>query len=147
MSLTRELLRLPPWEAIIRMINRRYTMSIDPQCATLVELEELTDNRMEITLALHPSASLRNLMPPTQQMTVVYERLDLSRFFDGPITLSFTTSPTTTLDLTRKLTELTGVVFGKNDVMHEVIPIDQSSYTLRAHPRSLRWVGELTIYF
>ncbi len=145
MSLTRDLLRLPPWEAIIEMINRRYHMSIDPQSAQLVELDPLDDDRMEITLALKPSNTLRNLLPPTQQMTVIYRRLDLNRFFGGPLTLPPDSTIVSTLDLTHYLTQRTGVVFDKDDVIHEMIPVGVSPYILKAHPRSIRWVGELTI--
>lgn len=144
-SLTRELLRLPPWEAIIEMINRRYHMTIDPLATHLVALEEMSDNRLEITIALFPSASSRNMLPPTKKMTVVYERLDLARFFGSSVSMGLPNRPVSTLDITQWLTQLTGVVFDKNDVIHEMIPIDDDTYQLNAHPRSLRWVGGLTI--
>jgi len=143
-SLTRDLLRLPPWEAIIELINRRYHMTIDPNMTSLVALDPMDDDRMEITLALRPSTILYNLLPPTRQMTVIYRRLDLNRFFGGPVIIPAEQAMTSTIELTKYLTQRTGVVFDKDDVIHEMIPPGEA-YAMKAHPRSLRWVGELSI--
>lgn len=144
MSLTRDLLRLPPWEAVIELINRRYHMTIDPYTTSLVALDPMAEDRIEITLALRPSTILNNLLPPTQQMTVIYRRLDMERFFRGPITIPTNQPMGSTIELINYLTRRTGVVFDKDDVIHEMIPPGET-YALKAHPRSLRWVGELTV--
>jgi len=145
MNTTETLLQYPPWEALIRMVNHHYRMTIDPRMAELVEQETLSDNRLEVTLALKPSTSLRNLLPPTEQLTVVYQRLNLGTYFGGTYSLTGSEYPDTTLKITRQLGNDYGIVFDRDDVFHETIPVGLNTYTLKAHPRSLRWVGELEI--
>lgn len=142
---TRELLRLPPWEALIEAVNYHLQLTLDARSTRLVELDLLTDDRIEVTLAFNTSTSLRNLLPPTQQITVVYQRLDIGRFFGYALVLPPDTVFPSTVELTKYITQRTGVVFDKDDVIHEMIPVGSSPYQLQAHPRSLRWVGTLTI--
>jgi len=145
MNTTETLLQYPPWEALIRMVNHHYRMTIDPRMAKLVEQETLSDNRLEVTLALKPSGSLRNLLPPTEQITVVYQLLDLGTYFGGTFTIVDRAYPDTTLTVVDQLSETFGVVFDRDDILHETIPMGLTTYTLKAHPRSLRWVGSLDI--
>lgn len=145
MEFTKELLGLHPWEALIEMINRHYTKALDPAYVTLVTIDQLTDEKIFITLALHPSTSLHNQLPPEELLSVVVTRLDLQRFFKGPVSMVFTRRPVTTLDITRRILDQTGIVFDKDDVVNEVVPTGATNYLLKAHPRSMRWIGQLSI--
>lgn len=149
MDRTRELLSLPPWEALVSMINAEYGFSLDYQTTHLYALEPLDDNQMELTIQVRRSKAWHNLLPQVDQYTFQYRRLDLGTFFnaDGKaLVLDDSRQFTTTVDLMEEISTRTGVYFDIDDVYHEPLPNGRViEYTIRAHPRSLRWVGELTV--
>lgn len=144
----REYMSLDPWEAVIAMINDNYTLALNPVRTKLVSMEPFGAD-MRITLLSERSPSEGNLLPPFDQKTFQYTRLDLGEFFRlgiDPFVFNLQVYPSTTQSVTQILTAQTGVVFGHNDINHYSIDEPISGvFNVDAHPMSLRWYGALPV--
>lgn len=140
---TRDYLRLPPWEALLEIVNDTHNLVLSPHTTTLRNMEVVDTETVEVTLSVNRSTSHRQLLPPFDEHVFQYQRLDLTRFFRVNTPVTVPDVPLTTKDLVRVLTDRTGVVFDINDFRHQSLDGVTPPYTLKAHPRSLRWVGQL----
>lgn len=149
MYTTADYLRLPPWEALIRMINHRYYLDLHPNTTTLVDFQPRDGSEVSVTLRAQRSGVHGNLLPAFSEETFVYRRLDLATFFqqNGPVVVDGLHLPTTTEAVLAVLAARHEVVFDRNDVVYETIDsLEQASpYRLRAQPHSLRWYGEVAV--
>lgn len=141
---TREYMGLRPWEALITMVNDEYGLQLNPETTELVNVEQLDQYQIEVTLAVHRNRDHQQQLPPVSEHTIRYTRVDIGLFFrakDTPIPVN--DPPKTTQALISTLTARTGVAFDIDDVIH--VPLDDVTppYRLKAHPRSLRWVGSI----
>jgi hypothetical protein len=137
-----------PWEAFIMMVNDQYHFQLFPETTTLVGIESLANNRVEVTIASQRSRSLRNLLPSLEQFTFVLTLIDLSTYFGGALSIpaSELTTPSTMTIVNWLQTNINAIPFYKDDIIHEEIDLPLPvTYVLNAHPRSLRWSGSVTI--
>lgn len=144
----REYMSLDPWEAVIAMINDNYTLALNPVRTKLVSMEPFGAD-LRITLLSERSPSEGNLLPPFDQKTFQYTRLELGEFFGlglDPFVFNLQAYPSSTKAVTQVLTAQTGVIFGRNDIEHYSIDAPISGvFGINAHPMSLRWVGSLSV--
>lgn len=149
METTETYLQQPPWDALIAMINHRWLLQLEPTTTELVHLTSLGGTRTEIGIAVKRTGGLGSLLPPFEQGTYEYDRIDLTSYFGGvaPLIIPNLQLPVSTPRIAEYLTEQYGIVFEPNDFFHEtLIDYDQTQpYSLTAHPNSLRWVGSLNV--
>lgn len=148
MLTTNEYLKYKPWDALITIINHRYRLSLDTETTELVAFTPKEGTRTDITLRAKRSTSERNLLPQMGERTFSYDRLDIGSYFGGDsLTISGVRPPISSYELVQKLSEMYDVVFSPDDFINEIIMDDDelANYTLTASPRSLRWVGSVSI--
>lgn len=141
---TREYMGLRPWEALITMVNDEHALSLSPETTELVSVEIIDTHQIEVMLAVSRSQDDRQQLPPLTEHVFRYTRVDIGLFFrakDRPIEV--TEPPHTTQALVAALTARTGVAFDIDDVIHVPLTETTPPYTLKAHPRSLRWTGSI----
>jgi hypothetical protein len=150
MNTTAEYLRFPPWEALVEMINQKHFVQLNPKVTQLAGLVALGDTLTEVTVKATRSAHPGNLLPAFTQGTYRYHRLNLGQYFQSlgiPLVVTGLRLPVSSWELVQWLQDITGVVFDLSDVLVERVTTVQQAQAVRlqAHPRSLRWVGELVL--
>lgn len=143
----RDYLGTDPWNALIRMINDRAYVNLNPVTAKLVSLEAVAGPETRVTLDANRSTSDANIDAPLpENLVYLFERLDLSTFFGTTvIDVSGVTLPITSAAIMDQLGERNGIVFDVGDFYQEEYTAFSTTITLRAHPNSLRWIGQLRI--
>lgn len=145
MYTTKDYLAVDPWTAVINRINDVYLTQLMPYTAELKTFESLGGTLTKITVDAHRSIDPANTQPEVTREEYVYDRLDLATFFANPAVkqLGGFSLPTDTFKVLAKISELNDIVFTLNDFMHTRYDEYQHTYTLKANPKSLRFVGEV----
>lgn len=150
MLTTQDYMRLPPWEALIRLVNQTHQLRLHPATTRLHALTDLGAGLTEVTLTTQRNRYPHSLLPPFSEQSFRYRRADLTQFFQVAerAKLSGLRLPCTTREVVAQLSALTGVVFDRNDFINEDLEtyVQAHQYVLRASPHSLRWVGALPLH-
>lgn len=140
------LLNLTPRAALLELINSRNDVQLRDDFIALLTPTVVAGRQTEVTLKVRKSFDPFAPIPFQGEAKFVYNRLDLATFFDGVrinITMDLPTTTSAFLDI---LTAEYGYVFDTDDFYEDIITVANAhGYTLRATPRSLRWVGELVV--
>lgn len=139
---TEKLLTFTPESATLIAINERVGTTLHP---SYVKIGEVTDAvgllaRVEIeALTTLPNSEEHRF---SNKGWVTIDRIDISAFFGGQFAVEYD-GKISSLDVARLITSRTGILFDERDFVESVLT--EQSNKLVASPRSLRWVGELTI--
>lgn len=137
-----KLLTFPPANALLIATNDALGTSLHPDYVVVGEVYDADGMtaKVDITSRTVEPNSLEKRFSNKGFVTI--DRMDIGTFFDGSYTIEFDGS-IASQDVSRIISEATGIVFDERDFLESVItPL---SNKLVASPRSLRWVGELTI--
>lgn len=142
-----EYLETPPWEAFIQMVNDYYPLELNPTLTDLCSIEAIAGEKTRVTLSISRYRHRDQLLPPFTVRAINYYRLDLSTFFTERLTLplALPKAPLTTRDVVDLISAKLNIAFDRNDFKHKLIDNGSKSVTLEAHPRSLRWIGSITL--
>ena len=141
-------LHLPPFEGLVGAINTQYVFNLNANWTTITRLVPDIDDphRLFVTLQVHRSSSESNQDPVPPPLDFHYTRFDLATYVTPtqPFVVRDRTLPLSTADLVELLSEETGYRFTYDDFlpMQWDTPTADGVYTVKAHPLSLRWVGE-----
>lgn len=139
---TEKLLTYPPINALLIATNEKLGLSLHP---SYVKVGEVT-NPNGLLATVEISAS--NEMPNTEEHrfsgkgTITIDRIDIGAFFGGQYAIAYD-GAVTSYDVARIITAQTGILFDERDFTDLVITAQSNK--LKVSPRSLRWVGEVTI--
>lgn len=139
---TEKLLTYPPVNALLIATNEKLGLSLHPSYVAVGEVYE------PVGLLAKVEISSRTEVPNSEELRftgkgwVVIDRIDISTFFDGQYAVTYD-GAITSYDVARIITEQTGILFDERDFPDTVITAQSNK--LVVSPRSLRWVGELTI--
>lgn len=149
MYTTKEYLATDPWEAVINCVNAKYLTDLSAYTTELKTFESLGGTLTKIHVDPHRSIDPNNTQPEVTVEEYVYDRLDLGSFFVGPALkeLSGFELPTSTFKVLDAIGELNGIKFTLNDFMHFQYDTYQKVYSLKANPKSLRFVGQVDFQF
>lgn len=140
------LLNLTPRAALLELINSRNDVQLQDDYIALLEPTVVSGRETSVTLKVRKSFDPFAPIPFKGEATFVYNRLDLTTFFNGVkinITMDLPTTTSAFLDI---LTAEYGYLFDTDDFYEDIITVANAhGYRLRATPRSLRWVGELVV--
>lgn len=140
------LLHLTPTRALMAIIGVNNGVEIDDDALEISNIRSLGDRLTKVDLQVRKHRNLHSNLPLVGTTEFTYNRLDIGTFFNGvniDITLNL---PTNTNTLVSVLSNYYGYVFDNTDFVIELIDSTNAhQYRLKASPRSIRWVGELTI--
>ena len=147
MNRTFSLLKMEPVEALIQMVNDLESVNIRKEAAILSDITYYGDGRVSFSLDDNQSQNPKNIARSLGKQSYIYKRLNLGEFYGGVLFLSeFTgTFPKDTLELAQWLSNRSTIPFHTGDLIEEEIKDLDTGYILKAHPRSLRWIGQLPI--
>lgn len=149
MFTTRDYLTLPPWDALVQMVNDQTFAQLNPLTTSLKSFKSLGGKSVEVVLAAARSTSEFNILPVYPDSTFAYDRLDLATHFHqlAPTNISGYRLPLSTVDLLTDIGLRNGIVFDVGDFIHQRIEVYSpgAELVLEAHPDSLRWVGSLRL--
>ncbi|MND25674.1 hypothetical protein D3C81_144460 [compost metagenome] len=140
------LLNLTPTKALLELVNSRSNITLRDDIIEVRDVTALEGRQTQVTLKVRKSFDPFAPVPFTGEAPFIYNRLDLATFFAG-VKINLTLDlPTTTSHLVEILAAEYGYVFDDDDFYEEIITVGNAhGYTLRATPRSLRWVGEFDV--
>lgn len=149
MFTTRDYLTLPPWEALVQMVNDQTYAQLNPLTTSLKSVKSLGGRSVEVVIAAARSTSEFNILPIYPDTTFLYDRLDLAaEFKQGVVTnISGYRLPLSTVDLLNDVGVRNGIAFDVGDFLHQRLDVytPGAEVVLEAHPESLRWVGVLKL--
>lgn len=131
---------LPPRTRLMNLINESNPgANLTLQKVTLGPVEVSTVNNLNSSVEL-------TAIPGTLvlgQRRVWFDRLNLTTYFENqPIQLQVN-DPQSSFDLLQPMLEQYNTYIGEDDVILEAI--SSSNYTLKAHPNSYGWIGQVTL--
>lgn len=140
------LLQLTPTKALLEIAGARNNVTLREDIIQITDVTALVGRQTQVTLKVRKSFDPFAPVPFEGQSTFIYNRLDLGTFFQG-VKINLTLDlPTITSHLVDILAAEYGYVFDSDDFYEELITVSNAhGYVLRATPRSLRWVGQLTV--
>lgn len=139
---TEKLLTYAPLNALLIATNQKLGMSLHPSYVTVGEVYEPNGllAKVKVTARTEVPNSEEGRFSNEGWLTI--DRIDIGTFFDGQYVITYD-GAITSYDVGRIITEQTGILFDERDFPDSVIT--PQSNKLVVSPRSLRWVGELTI--
>lgn len=138
-------LSVPPWEALLQLVNDNCGLDLKPHSTTLMSLESISEDG-ETKVTLTAPRTDNTLRPPFAYRVFKYYRLNLAEVFSD-FNGGFIDPDSTVVDtrwVLKWLFSKTGIKFGINDCQHTTVK-NMETFTLKAHPMSLRWYGEITM--
>lgn len=140
----RRLMEFPPDKAVVQMLNDANNTNVDPRKVVVSEPRVLTEKRTEVTLSYRRSGHLKlDPIPSVAPIDFSFNRVSVGERLAGLAAQWRPKLPCSTQDLLEYFTERTGQRFWPSDFILESITRSNSTpYTLKAHPFSLRWVGQ-----
>lgn len=149
MFLTRDYLTLPPWDALVQMVNDQTYAQLDAKTTVLKAVKPLGGLTLQVTLAAARSTSDANILPQYPDTTFAYDRLDLETHFHQltPTNINGYRLPLSTVDLMNDIGARNGIVFDVDDFFHQRLEVYNpgTEIWLEANPNSLRWMGALRL--
>lgn len=142
---TKDYLKADPWQAVINRINGEYLTELTSYTTKLISIEDMGGTRTKIVVEPNRSIDEGNTMPLVTRTEYFYDRLDLAEFFDTPGVAQLTgfALPTNTFKVLDQIAAFNDIVFTLNDFVHIQFDEYLREYTLKANPKSLRFVGEV----
>lgn len=134
-----------PWEALLQLINDNCGLHLEPETTTLMSLEAVSDTG-ETKVTLTAPKLDNKLNPPFAYRVFRYYRLNLAEVladYDGGF-IDPSNAVVDTRWVVDWLSEKTGIPFDINDYQHVTVR-NMETFTLKAHPMSLRWYGEISM--
>lgn len=138
---TERLLRHDPTTAVLIMANNAANLHMRREFVAVSDPVMVSGLSTRVSLTSKPSDNPYWNNNYVGQSTFTYNRLSVSEMFDGiKIPLH---APVTVHGVLRYLALRTGMYIAKTDFVND--RITSTSFTLAAHPQSLRWVGSATL--
>lgn len=134
---TEKLLTYPPVSALLIAANQKLGLSLHPSYVIVGEVYEPNGLLAKVEVAARTEEGRFS-----NKGWLTIDRIDIGTFFDGQYVVTYD-GAITSYDVARIITEQTGILFDERDFPDSVIT--PQSNKLVVSPRSLRWVGELTI--
>lgn len=140
------LLHMTPTAALLEIASSRNNVMLREDIIDIRDVTPLVGRQTQVKLKVRKSFDPFAPVPFTGESIFIYNRLDLGTFFES-VKINLTLDlPTTTSQLVEIMAAEYGYVFDDDDFYEEVITVSNAhGYVLRATPRSLRWVGQLTV--
>lgn len=137
-----KLLTFPPDRALLIATNDALGTSLHPDYVVVGEVYDVQGNlaKVDITSRTVEPNSLEQRFANKGFVTI--DRMDISDFFDGSFTIEYS-GVISSKDVARIISDSTGIIFDDRDFTETLIT--PQSNKLVVSPRSLRWMGELTI--
>lgn len=138
-------LSVPPWEALLQLVNDNCGLDLEPHSTVLMSLESLSDDG-ETKVTLTAPKTDNTLRPPFSYRVFKYYRLNLAEVLSG-YDGGFIDPDNVVVDtrwVVNWLSAKTGIPFDINDYQHVTVK-NMETFTLKAHPMSLRWYGEISM--
>lgn len=151
MYITRDLLKMGSWEAIIDMINANYNFQLSPGVVKLKEMKSLGPKRTQIEIIPNRSTDPANLMPEITRTVFQYDRLNCTEFFRNTIAVEVIDLqlPISTLDILKQIGDRNEIWFDKDDFVHQTFDHfskpGEADFIIEAGATSLRFVGFLKV--
>jgi hypothetical protein len=147
MLTTKQLLGMTPKNALAAMLNDLNPgMRVDGNDLIVSDPVVQSGTVTNVNLTMRRSYAWNDFVPYTGSVPFQYNRLDIANFAALTFIDFNPALPTTTQVLLDELNLLFGIVFDPNDFFIENIDHNNGgTYTLRAQPNSLRWIGEYTL--
>lgn len=140
------LLNLSPRAALLELINSRNNIELQDDYISISPPTVVSGRQTQVTLKVRKSFDPFAPVPFQGEAPFVYNRLDLGEFFAGVKVDLNMDLPTTTSVFMDIMTAEWGYQFDSDDFYEDIITTANAhGYTLRATPRSLRWVGEFQV--
>lgn len=141
-------LRLSPWHTIVSLINSQYGTKYTAGQCILVSTDCLTDEVIEVTVAINEDEGIKRFLPPTVQHVIAVKRLHIGEFI-GTFAPKYPSEYYhTTTDLVKELAiTYDGIRFSERDFDTQLIASDVRHFELEAARYSLRWYGAFDIHF
>lgn len=139
---TEKLLTYPPVSALLIAANQKLGLSLHPSYVTVGEVYEPNGLLAKVEVAARTEVPNSEEGRFSNKGWLTIDRIDIGTFFDGQYVVTYD-GAITSYDVARIITEQTGILFDERDFPDSVIT--PQSNKLVVSPRSLRWVGELTI--
>jgi hypothetical protein len=139
---TEKLLTYLPINALLIATNEKLGLSLHPSYVSVGEVTAPNGllATVEITARDEEPNSLEKRF--SGKGTVTIDRINIATFFGGPYSIKYD-GAISSFDVARIITEQTGILFDDRDFPDAIITAQSNK--LVVSPRSLRWVGELTI--
>ncbi len=139
---TEKLLTYDPVSALVISINQKLGSSLNPAYLTVGEVTNPNGLLATVEIAASEIAPNAQEKRFSGKGTVTIDRIDIGSFFGGRYAIEYD-GAITSYDVARTITAQTGILFDDRDLTDQVIT--GVSNKMKVNPRSLRWVGELTI--
>lgn len=140
------LLHLAPRLALLELINSRNDLKLQDDYIAISDPTVVSGRQTQVTLKVRKSFDPFAPVPFRGEAFFTYNRLDLTTFFAGTKININMDLPSTTSAFLDILTLEYGFLFDSDDFYEDIITVGNAhGYTLRATPRSLRWVGEFQV--
>lgn len=149
MYITRDYLKVSPWQAVIDMINDKYNFQLQAGIVKLKTMTALGPKRTQVEIIPNRSTDPANLMPEITQTIFTYDRLNCTEFFRNTVAVNISglKLPITTFDVLKVIGDKNEIVFDVNDFIHQTFDhysaTGETDFVMQADKRSLRWVGSL----
>lgn len=136
------LLRMTPLAALLVIINEACGTTLNPNQIRVKQITSLGDRETKVRLEAFKPRNKFDKQVYKGEADFTYNRLDVGQVLGFEYSIR-TPLPSTTQDVLEAITETVGVVFDENDFELEVV--QNTPYTLKAKPESLRWVGQVEL--
>ena len=144
---TEDLLHLDPTDALIAMVNWENNTEFRPGSLIAGRPRAGVGRLTKVTLAARRQAGLLDVVPDPGEIDFQFNRLDIGQHFSGVLGGFRPRMPVSTQVLVDELSRrMEGQKFYINDFVAEYIDRENGQpYILKAHPDSLRWMGQLEV--
>lgn len=140
------LLQLSPTRALIEILGVRNGVDLSDDTLEILDITAMTGRVTQVTLQVRKNRDMFTSLPLKGSVVFTYNRLDLAEYFSQTQLTIKLALPTTTRTVMEVLTNYYGYQFDSADFVVERIDENNAhQYQLKATPRSLRWVGSLTL--
>ncbi len=137
-----QLLRWPPYEALLIAYNEQYGTSLNPRYVDLGEVIGGEGPQVRVNLKASQGLPNSDERQVINQGIITVNRLDIGAMFAGVVNIPYS-GQIVSHDVARILTQRSGIVFDRSDFLDVVLTPEDN--ILKPAPQSLRWYGQLTV--
>lgn len=140
------LLKLSPKAALLELVNQANNLRLKTDFVEFTDPVVVEGRKTQVNVATKRYVNPFVTIPHFGLSDFTYNRLELGRWFANTKFNFHLPLPTTTRRLVQIMTDNLGYQFDDNDfVIEDITRANAMPYRLKAHAKSLRWVGEIDI--